>query len=293
MRTALTKARGERAREAGFAERAWRCARNGWRGWSGVAAGEDDRVLALTAQTELTAAERSWRTPGAGRKARLRRWPRRSGWGRRRCGGIVLARPRAAGWTAGGSAADAALSRSDVLRAVADYDLAENALRLEVAKQYPEVRIGPGYVRPRVNNLPFNPALVLPTYDLNQRHRPGGGRADGGRTRAGADPGQCPGRRRHRRRGWRPRGPMRERVAPASSRPRRTAANAARAVRAGEADRVDDCRQAAEADAELNLLDARRPPGSAAADLRCAAPVLRSGGDGRAAERPDRPGGTP
>ena len=65
---------------------------------------------------------------------------------------------------------DAAASRSDVLRAIADYDLAEAALRLEVAKQYPEVRIGPAYNYDHgVNKLPFNLSLTLPTFDLNQR----------------------------------------------------------------------------------------------------------------------------
>jgi CRISPR system Cascade subunit CasA len=40
---------------------------------------------------------------------------------------------------------EAALSRRDVLKAVADYDQAEDALRLEIAKQYPEVHLDPGY----------------------------------------------------------------------------------------------------------------------------------------------------
>jgi CRISPR system Cascade subunit CasA len=64
----------------------------------------------------------------------------------------------------------ALLSRADVRRAVADYDLAEQALRIEVARQYPEVRLGPGYVWERgVVKLPFDLSLTLPW--------PGGNRA--------------------------------------------------------------------------------------------------------------------
>lgn len=64
---------------------------------------------------------------------------------------------------------EAAVSRRDVLQAVVDYDLAENALRAEVARQYPEVRLGPGYNYDHgVTKLPFDVALALPPPDLNR-----------------------------------------------------------------------------------------------------------------------------
>lgn len=64
---------------------------------------------------------------------------------------------------------DAALSRRDVLRAIADYDIAENALRLEVANQYPQVGVGPAYNYDHgVTKLPFSLSLALPPVDLNR-----------------------------------------------------------------------------------------------------------------------------
>jgi CRISPR system Cascade subunit CasA len=64
---------------------------------------------------------------------------------------------------------DAALSRRDVLKAVADYDIAESALRLEIANQYPQVSLGPGYNYDHgVTKLPFSLSLALPPWDLNR-----------------------------------------------------------------------------------------------------------------------------
>jgi CRISPR system Cascade subunit CasA len=64
---------------------------------------------------------------------------------------------------------EAALSRRDVLRAVADYDIAENALRLEVANQYPQLSLGPAYNYDHgVTKLPFSLSLALPPADLNR-----------------------------------------------------------------------------------------------------------------------------
>uniref|UniRef100_UPI0026F0A415 TolC family protein n=1 Tax=Phenylobacterium aquaticum TaxID=1763816 RepID=UPI0026F0A415 len=63
----------------------------------------------------------------------------------------------------------AAGARADVLRALADYDAAEAALRVEVARQYPEVRLGPGYSWDHgLAKLPFNLGLTLPPADLNR-----------------------------------------------------------------------------------------------------------------------------
>jgi cobalt-zinc-cadmium efflux system outer membrane protein len=63
----------------------------------------------------------------------------------------------------------ASLKRRDVLRTVADYDAAEQGLRLEVAKQYPDIQLGPGYTFERgQHKIPFDLTLVLPPRDLNQ-----------------------------------------------------------------------------------------------------------------------------
>jgi CRISPR system Cascade subunit CasA len=63
----------------------------------------------------------------------------------------------------------ALLARADVLRAVAAYDQAEAELRGEVAKQWPEIHIGPGYTWERgLVKLPFSLGLALPTFDLNR-----------------------------------------------------------------------------------------------------------------------------
>nr|QQZ49430.1 hypothetical protein JKL49_20890 [Phenylobacterium glaciei] len=95
-----------------------------------------------------------------------------------------------------------------MLRAVVDYDLAESALRTEVARQYPEVRIGPGYTYDHgVQKIPFNLTLVLPPLDLN---RAAIAQAEARRTEAGARWRPCRPRcwRRRTRRppAWRRRG---------------------------------------------------------------------------------------
>jgi CRISPR system Cascade subunit CasA len=63
----------------------------------------------------------------------------------------------------------ALLARADVSKAVVGYGDAEVALRAEVAKQYPEIRLGPGYIWERgVTKLPFDLSLVLPPLDRNR-----------------------------------------------------------------------------------------------------------------------------
>jgi len=163
------------------------------------------------------------------------------------------------------------LTRRDVLRALADYDLAENALRLEVAKQYPEVRIGPGYFYDHgVDKLPFNLALVLPPYDLNRSAiaQAEAARAAAGRSLEAAQASVLTAvdtasaalgtARANLDR-------VTQRSLPAA---RRTAEGATRSLAAGSADRVEEfAAQAAVLDAELDLLDARRVTATAAADL--------------------------
>lgn len=63
----------------------------------------------------------------------------------------------------------ALLARADVLRASAAYDQAESELRGEVARQWPEIHVGPGYTWERgLVKLPFSIGLVLPPLDLNR-----------------------------------------------------------------------------------------------------------------------------
>ncbi len=63
----------------------------------------------------------------------------------------------------------ALMHRSDLLAALADYHAAEAALRLEVAKQYPDVHLGPGYEFDQGDNkwhLGFS--MELPILNQNQ-----------------------------------------------------------------------------------------------------------------------------
>ncbi|CAN5176570.1 hypothetical protein BH11PSE2_BH11PSE2_11850 [soil metagenome] len=57
----------------------------------------------------------------------------------------------------------AALTRTEIARGLAAYDQAEAALRVEIAKQQPEIIVSPGYTWERgLTKLPFNISLVLP-----------------------------------------------------------------------------------------------------------------------------------
>lgn len=63
----------------------------------------------------------------------------------------------------------ALMARADVLGAMAAYDQAESDVRGEVAKQWPEIHVGPGYTWERgLVKLPFTLGLVLPPSDLNR-----------------------------------------------------------------------------------------------------------------------------
>jgi CRISPR system Cascade subunit CasA len=239
-----------------------------------VAAGEDDRFLSLTAQTELVTAERRLADAQARRGQALVALAKALGVGPAAVGGLILATSAEPPpltdlptWRL-----DAALSRRDVLRALADYDLAENALRLEVAKQYPDVRIAPGYFWDHgLLKLPIvNLALTLPPYDLN---RSAIAQAEAARAASGraletvqanalsavdmAVAALAAARANLDR--------VRTRDLPVA---RQVAASTARAVRAGEADRVQDlAARAVEIETELNLMDAERAVRTALADL--------------------------
>ncbi len=277
VRTALTKARLQlesAATSIGIAERAVAVRRERLQRLERrVAAGQDDRVLALAAQTELAATERRL-ADARGRRAQARvDLAKALGVSPAAVDGLVISPASGvppldalADWRR-----DAVLTRRDVLRAVASYDLAETALRLEVAKQYPEVRLGPGYNYDHgVTKLPFNLWLTLPGYDLNRSAiaQAETSRAASGRALEAVQAdvlssvdtavGALIAARANLDR-------VAQRALPAA---RRTAAATARSVKAGAADRVEDlAAQAAVLDAELDLADARHAVATAAADL--------------------------
>lgn len=63
----------------------------------------------------------------------------------------------------------ALLARPDVLAALADYEAAQSALQLEVAKQYPDISLGPGYTWDAGQvKWSLGLSLVLPLLNRNQ-----------------------------------------------------------------------------------------------------------------------------
>ena len=64
----------------------------------------------------------------------------------------------------------AILHRADLRASLADYAAAESALQLEVAKQYPDIHLGPGYTYDTgTNKIGFGLAgITLPIFDQNQ-----------------------------------------------------------------------------------------------------------------------------
>lgn len=64
---------------------------------------------------------------------------------------------------------EAVLNRMDVQRALAQYSAAEADLQLEVAKQYPDVEIGPGYTyEEKQNYFTLGLSVTLPVFNRNQ-----------------------------------------------------------------------------------------------------------------------------
>ncbi|MCP5560460.1 MAG: TolC family protein [Verrucomicrobiaceae bacterium] len=72
--------------------------------------------------------------------------------------------------TPGSAARRTALThRSDLLAALADYKVAEASLRLEIAKQYPDVQLGPGYeLDQTVNRWTLGLNIGLPILNQNR-----------------------------------------------------------------------------------------------------------------------------
>jgi cobalt-zinc-cadmium efflux system outer membrane protein len=64
---------------------------------------------------------------------------------------------------------EALLNRPDVLGALAEYNASQSALRLEIARQYPDIHLGPGYTwNQGVNNYALDFSLALPVLNQNQ-----------------------------------------------------------------------------------------------------------------------------
>ncbi len=79
--------------------------------------------------------------------------------------GTVLPAPPAAD-----AQRDAIFHRADLLGSLAEYAAAESALQLEVAKQYPDIHLGPGYTYDTgTHKIGFGLAgITLPVFDQNQ-----------------------------------------------------------------------------------------------------------------------------
>ncbi len=64
---------------------------------------------------------------------------------------------------------DAVLNRMDVRRALAEYAAAQSSLQLEIAKQYPDLQIGPGYTYEQQDNyFTLGLSVTLPIFNRNQ-----------------------------------------------------------------------------------------------------------------------------
>jgi len=137
-----------------------------------VEAGEDSQAVVLTGRTELAAAERRLSTVQANRREAVLALAAELGVSPQQAETIKLGtvgNPPIDANAFAGLRQEGALGRGDVLRAVSDYDQAENALRIEVANQYPAIRIQPGYIYERgIVKLPFGVNLQLPPIDGNK-----------------------------------------------------------------------------------------------------------------------------
>ncbi|MGZ6037567.1 MAG: TolC family protein [Phenylobacterium sp.] len=239
-----------------------------------VAAGQDARAIAITAQADAVAANR--------RVAAARGREDAASAELGKALGVSPSVARALPLASIGEAApsltdlptwrrDAAISRRDVLRAIAEYDIAEQALKLQVASQYPALSIGPTYFYDHgVQKYPLDVGLALPPWDLNRNaiRQAEAARAAAGRSLelaqanalAAVDTASAAFAT-----AWDDLKRNREHDVPLAG---QTAAAATRAMNAGEGDKVDAlAAQAAAVDAGLALNDARHAAASASADL--------------------------
>ena len=85
---------------------------------------------------------------------------------------FVFSKPGLAELTAPEARAVALRSRADILAALADYAAAEDDLRLQIARQYPDLHLGPGYAwnygNAGDNQWSLGVTLELPILDQNQ-----------------------------------------------------------------------------------------------------------------------------
>lgn len=71
--------------------------------------------------------------------------------------------------TSGQARRRALQGRSDILAALADYEATQAALQLEIAKQYPDIHLGPGYAWTEGENMwSLGLTVELPVLDRNQ-----------------------------------------------------------------------------------------------------------------------------
>jgi outer membrane protein TolC len=64
---------------------------------------------------------------------------------------------------------DAVLDRLDIRRSLAQYAAAETDLQLQIAKQYPDIQIAPGYTYEERNNFfTLGVSITLPLFNRNQ-----------------------------------------------------------------------------------------------------------------------------
>nr|WP_314188052.1 TolC family protein [uncultured Brevundimonas sp.] len=137
-----------------------------------VSAGEDDRTAFLQARTDLTTATqqvtvaRALRAQADAVLAAALHLPVEALDGVRITPDPTPDLPDA---MARAQRLDAATARADILKAVVDYDTAEQGVRTAVAAQYPAITLSPGYTWERgVTKLPFSLGLALPPMDLNR-----------------------------------------------------------------------------------------------------------------------------
>lgn len=229
-----------------------------------VAQGYDARPLALAAQADLTAARRRLAAAESRRETAYADLAKALGVSPPAVKSMSLAPLSPSPAALDGLDAwrrDAAGSRRDVLRAIADYDIAEQALRTQVAIQYPALSIGPSYFYDHgAQKYPTSVGLTLPPWDLNRKAID---QALAARTQAGkaleqtqaAALGQVDSARATFETAWNDLKRNRERDVPLA---RKTAEAATHSRSAGETDRVDELAAlGAETDARLAQNDAQ------------------------------------
>jgi outer membrane protein TolC len=139
-------------------------------------AGEISRPELAAAQIALNKTRLDWGEAQSGRAAARSRLAEALGLGQAALDGAGLdfdfSPPDAATLTSAAARRVALRSRADILAALADYAAAEADLRLQVARQYPDLHLGPGYAwnsgNAGDNQWSLGLTLELPVLDQNQ-----------------------------------------------------------------------------------------------------------------------------